>query len=335
MTTTACSAHHEIVAPSYRTFAESILRSIVDIMGDAVVGIDEAQRIILFNRAAEEMFGYTGAEIFEQPLGVLIPAESQERHADLVARFVGKGDAPTRRRMEEREAVSAVCKDGRHLPIGATIASVELEFGKVMVAVVRDISRHLEVQNRLLTSLRHHEELARTDPLTELMNVRAFKDAVRKEVARCVREGGAFTLAYIDVDHFKSVNDSRGHAFGDEVLKAIALRLQEHTRQMDCVARIGGDEFAILFPGSWGDSVYNRVCGIRAMLLEDVQQKDIPVTFSIGVLTCDDIPDEVETCLHQADNLMYRIKRSTRDGIAYGTLAQLMSDDGVDAVPRH
>lgn len=309
--------HAELVAPAYRAHADYLLAAIVDVIGDAVVAINDDQQIIVFNRGAEAMFGHAAARVLGQPLDLLLPPESRGRHADLVAGFAAE---PTvTRRMGERRTIQGVRRDGSRFPAGATIARLELPFGSVMVAVVRDISGHVEKRERLQESLRHEQTRARTDPLTGIHNLRAFQDALHRELARLDRGAAPLTLVYIDLDHFKPVNDNFGHAFGDELLVAIAQRLEDFVRDMDVVARVGGDEFAILMPEADGDSLQARVTRLRELLLEDMRQRQSGVTFSIGVLTCTAMPDSVETCMREADALMYRVKHSTRNAIAFGT----------------
>src|SRR5919106_4100001 len=110
--------------------------------------------------------------------------------------------------------------------------------------VVRLLSERVE---RLLAELRL---AAATDPLTGLLNRRAFADRCRDELARARRTGEAFATLLIDVDHFKQINDRDGHAAGDEALVGLAAALTGELREIDTVARIGGDEFAVLLPAT-------------------------------------------------------------------------------------
>ena len=101
---------------------------------------------------------------------------------------------------------------------------------------------------RLRVMLEREREMSRADPLTGLLNVRAFREALVVELLRLQRYGQPFSLAFIDVDDFKQVNDSRGHGEGDELLKSLAGVLRDSSRCTDVVARHGGDEFAVLYP---------------------------------------------------------------------------------------
>ncbi|MDZ7749697.1 MAG: diguanylate cyclase [Halofilum sp. (in: g-proteobacteria)] len=247
----------DIVAPGFREEAESLLAGIVDTISDAVVAVDDAQRIVVFNRGAQEMFGYQSEQILGQPLARLMPSDSRARHETLIAEFANES-APSRR-MGERRTIHGLRSDGSRFPAGATIARMEGSFGQVFVAIVRDISAHVETREHLRASLQEQEQLARTDPLTGLWNTRAFGQALEQELARLRRNGRPFTLVYLDLDRFKPVNDRYGHAFGDTLIRETARRLQEYFRAMDTVARIGGDEFVVLSPDSEGGTMHTRL----------------------------------------------------------------------------
>jgi predicted signal transduction protein with EAL and GGDEF domain len=102
--------------------------------------------------------------------------------------------------------------------------------------------------SELRTTLQRERHLARTDALTNVANRRYFYDLAEMEIARALRYEHSFTVAYIDINHFKRVNDQRGHAFGDALLYLVASTIQSNLRGVDVVARMGGDEFAILLP---------------------------------------------------------------------------------------
>ena len=157
--------------------------------------------------------------------------------------------------------------------------------------------------------------LARTDSLTGVRNRRFFYEALELETARARRYASPFTVALLDVDHFKGVNDRFGHSVGDAVLRDIARSLQNGIRGTDVVARLGGDEFALLFPQTDSRAAELALHKLADQLAARMNAGGWPVTFSIGAVTCVDAPCEGEELLRSADELMYGIKRDGSDGI--------------------
>lgn len=156
--------------------------------------------------------------------------------------------------------------------------------------------------------------LAALDPLTTLPNRRAFFEAAqeRLKVARKLKHPVA--LAYIDIDGFKGVNDTQGHASGDELLKEVAHSLRRVTRAKDLVARLGGDEFVVLLAEANGEITERLIQRIDEALMEGARRGDWPVSFSIGRVIFDTIPAGIEEMVQAADMKMYALKRqrSTR-----------------------
>jgi len=168
--------------------------------------------------------------------------------------------------------------------------------------------------------LEHERKLARTDPLTSVHNRRAFWSAAAREVARGRRQGTPFSLAFIDVDGFKGVNDSFGHHAGDELLRRIALALQKDLRELDMVARLGGDEFVLLLPGANEAAAGKVIQRLQKTLGKAAWRQSFDIDFSIGVLTVLESPDSVEQLVARADELMYQVKRSGRGLVLFDML---------------
>lgn len=168
----------------------------------------------------------------------------------------------------------------------------------------------------LLSNLRHRlrkeEELADTDPLTGAFNCRAFYELVEKEILRSRRYNHPFTIAYIDLDNFKMVNDRYGHTIGDDLLQKIALIMKANKRETDIAARLGGDEFAIMFLETGFHDSANVVRKIVTCMLDEMRKTELPVTFSVGVVTYEVAPNEVNQALRLADDLMYSVKKKVR-----------------------
>jgi diguanylate cyclase (GGDEF)-like protein len=170
-------------------------------------------------------------------------------------------------------------------------------------------------------ALAHQRELARTDYLTGAANARFFYDLVQIEINRLQRYKHSFTLAYIDLDNFKTVNDRFGHLIGDQLLCAVVLSAGKYLRKTDLVARLGGDEFALLLPETNQESARIALDKIQGALLEEMQKHNWPITFSIGVLTCNAVPNTPDELVSITDELMYAVKRDGKNAIKYSTYA--------------
>lgn len=186
-------------------------------------------------------------------------------------------------------------------------AFVRLVFFLVVALLLAALHAHLQKES----------QLARTDPLTGLLNARAFRERLTHDIAVTERNGGALTLAYIDVDDFKRVNDMAGHGEGDRLLRTIADRLTKGTRRADTVARLGGDEFGLVLPATDLDGAETLLVGLSEMLGQ-MTAAGGPVTCSIGAAVFHALPDDAETAVAAADDLMYEGKKSGRNALVVG-----------------
>lgn len=161
--------------------------------------------------------------------------------------------------------------------------------------------------------LRKERALSHADPLTGAANVRAFAALAEREISRQGRTGGPMSLAFLDVDDFKGINDRFGHGAGDGLLCAVAGVLRGMTRDADIVARIGGDEFAVLFPETGLDELRTILSRIREALEHVALKGGWPVGFSIGAVTMTSPPNSAYALLQLADKLMYESKRGGKN----------------------
>jgi len=169
----------------------------------------------------------------------------------------------------------------------------------------------------LKRALGAEQELARIDPLTNVPNRRSFVEATHREVLRAARYKRPLSIAYVDIDGFKEVNDKKGHKAGDDLLRIVAGTLQAHVRRTDMVARLGGDEFAISLSETDADAARAACENFRDALNAAVKRGDFPVTFSLGLVTYRSAPTTVDDIIHKADTLMYTVKHSGKNKIAH------------------
>ena len=177
----------------------------------------------------------------------------------------------------------------------------------------------------LLSALRKaHEremELARIDSLTGAVNARFFSEMVRMEIERSLRNKQPFTIACIDLDNFKSLNDSFGLSMGDKALCTIVKQAKSQLRKADVVARVGGDEFAFLLPETNQAAAQAALQRVHTSLLDEVGKNGWPLTFSMGVLTCIKTTQTSDELIKRANELMYWAKKNGTNSIHYSVYA--------------
>lgn len=167
--------------------------------------------------------------------------------------------------------------------------------------------------SELKFTLNNLEKLARTDALTGLINRMFFMELAKREIHKAIRHQESLTLAYIDIDDFKKINDQFGHHVGDNLLYLVADTAKSTLRKIDIIARIGGDEFAILLPRTSYESAEVVLHRVQRILLESMNKKGFSVTVSIGAITFNKPPNSVSEMIEKADNLMYFAKKQGKN----------------------
>ena len=169
----------------------------------------------------------------------------------------------------------------------------------------------------LKEALEREKALARTDYLTGAVNKRYFLEMATAEINRVSRYKGPFTVAYLDIDNFKVINDRFGHNAGDTLLRATGETVRKNIRSADVIGRMGGDEFAILFPETQPEAAQIVMRRVQRHLLDTVQKKEWPVTFSMGVATFVAPPNSAEEMIKAVDGIMYSAKNSGKNRIKF------------------
>jgi diguanylate cyclase (GGDEF)-like protein/PAS domain S-box-containing protein len=275
-------------------------------VGMAIVSLDG--RWLKTNDALRKLTGYSTEELGELTFQDITHPDDLDTNLELVRQTIA-GEIPSYE-VEKRY----VTKQGQcvwSLLSASMVRDVDGE-PSYFISQIQDISAHKRMEERL----RH---LADCDPLTDLWNRRRFDEELARQEARCARYGEQATLLMVDLDEFKTVNDTYGHKMGDAAILAVADALRDRLRKSDSVARIGGDEFAVLLVNVDIDHAYALADGLRAAIgaleVSDGEHTAV-ITASVGVTTIHKTTAAKRDPLMRADQAMYRAKQAGRDRVA-------------------
>lgn len=189
--------------------------------------------------------------------------------------------------------------------------------------------------DKLRVRIATEERLARTDAVTGIATRRAFWEKLDYNLVFATRERSPVTVAYIDLDDFKRINDTLGHKEGDRVLRLVARALTECTRRSDVAARLGGDEFALLLPNTDQAGAETFVANARQCLRKALGSGPSSVTCSIGCVTFQGVLPGADEAIKAADALMYKVKSRGKDAVAFETLAGVTDAATQPGAPRN
>lgn len=285
-------------------------RTAMDSTGDAIMLVSRpAMRFIEVNETASAMLGYTREELLAMGPMDLGSATSESLEQVYDALIAGEDS-------KDLIETQLLRKDGSLIQV-EVLRKAQCFGGEwIIVGVVRDITERKEAEKRL-----HH--LAHYDTLTGLPNRMLFYETLKKAVAQAEASDSAWKIAvlFIDLDHFKNVNDTLGHVIGDELLTQVGSRLLECVRIRDTVGRLGGDEFALILmhQDQQGGALVAKK--IREVLRApfDLNGYEACVTASIGVTVFPDDASNPEALIKYADTAMYRAKQAGRDTYRFFT----------------
>jgi diguanylate cyclase (GGDEF)-like protein/PAS domain S-box-containing protein len=287
---------------------ERILSAIMDSAHDAIVMLDGQGKVVFWNPAAEQLFGYSREEVLGQELHRLL-LQNEEiykvyKKAFTQFQLTGQGSV-----VGKTIELKGRRKDGREIHVELSLSALKIKEAWHAVGILRDIGERKKTEEQLY-------QLSITDPLTNVYNRRFFMQMLKQEIERAQRTGRSFSVIMLDLDHFKSVNDRFGHAAGDLVLKTIADAVDRRIRKTDILARWGGEEFIILLPETPVDSAANLAEELRANLSSLIMPEVGHVTASFGVAGY--VPsDTVDTIVMRADHMLYEAKAAGRNCVRY------------------
>jgi diguanylate cyclase (GGDEF)-like protein/PAS domain S-box-containing protein len=299
---------------SWQEFQASLLEAIYAASPDAILVVDERDIVVSHNDLLFDIFGIAPEEIPGSRDGSLAGRPDQPLLARVLDRVADPEDFLKRvKELYANPQLEDHCeiplKDGRTLERHSrALWNAERHYlGRVWF--FRDITAHKRTQRELL-------ELSQSDPLTGVANRRCFFQRANEEFERARRFGRALSLVMLDIDHFKRVNDRWGHAAGDRVLRALCENCAQLLRKVDLLARVGGEEFAVLLPdtdleGAWQLAERLRVGAAGRAVPEEGES--IRFTVSAGVATLLPSDTLLEEVLRRADRALYEAKGAGRN----------------------
>lgn len=298
---------------------ERDLSELIEIIPDAALVVNKDGKIVLVNNLAATLFGYTHAELHGASLAKLLPEGIREQHEKHVLQFF---QTQQNRPMGRGFRFLGVRQNGETFHVDIMLSHVQVKQESYAIAFIRDATQFKQTEEKIRLELESERKQALTDYLTGLANRRAFYQELDEDIAELRGGLPSFSVALIDLDDFKLINDNFGHDEGDRALQAIAAAIRETCRGSDFVARIGGDEFATIHPSaSEGDAelILERV---RAKVLDVTQQHGWHVSLSIGICHCKAYSEHcnVTEILRVADQAMYVGKRQGKNRINAGLL---------------
>ncbi len=281
-------------------------------IGEAVLSTDQSGHVTYLNPIAETLTGWSAREAAGRPLCEvlhIVDSGTREVAAGPVAEAIGFGcllplATPVLRR-----------RDGSEVPIEQIVTPIRDAHGRVTgdVIVVRDVSAATATSRRM-------SYLAGHDPLTDLPNRLFLGDRLAHGLALAQRHQRRLAVLFLDIDHFKSINDSYGHARGDELLRSIGRQLASCVRSSDTVSRYGGDEFVVVL--SELERPEDAAAGaqtIRAAVARPytIGGQQLRVTVTVGISVYPEDGEDAETLITSADMALYQAKHDGRDGYRF------------------
>ena len=290
---------------------------IIDSLHDGLYFVDTSRVITYWNKAAERISGYTAAEVIGKSC-----ADSILTHIDGKGRYLCKGLCPLAATIadgENRETeIYMHHKDGHRVPVFVRVSTLKDKQGKVIggIELFTDFSNIQANAFRIIEL----EKLALLDNLTQLANRNYIEREIHVRFEEYKRFKIPFGILFIDIDHFKKVNDTYGHDVGDEVLKYVARSFLANSRPFDLYGRWGGEEFIGIIRNITSDDLVHlgdrlRILVEHSYIIHD--DKKLHVTVSLGVTSVMD-NDNLEGLIKRADTLLYESKRMGRNRLTIG-----------------
>lgn len=273
---------------------------------DAFIGIDEDNKIIAWNAQAEKIFGWNKKEAIGENLGeLIIPDRYRDMHNAGIKRFISTGQGP---RVNTRLQLEALNREQVEFPIELTVGAIKLSGKYEFFAFIHDISDRRKSENNL-------RRLSQTDFLTQAGNRAIFLTNLQNAL-QSNKSDKLIAVLFIDLDHFKKINDTHGHLIGDKVLQKFVKVCKKHLHENDTIARLGGDEFAIILEvGAKPNALEQWFKSLQKSLihLPIAQKLSLTISLSVGVVFLSEKLTTTEQVMHLADTSLYEAKKAGRN----------------------
>ncbi|MBW8307463.1 MAG: EAL domain-containing protein [Thiobacillus sp.] len=277
--------------------SERRFRDLAETAHDGIIMTDPQGKIAYFNRAAERMFGYRRNQALERPIGTVLP--------EPLSCQLDEGLQHTR--VWETQGLR---QDGTNFMVEGSSSVFEGSTGRFITYVLRDLTERKQFERQLV-------HLANHDPLTNLPNRTFFQERLGVSLDEAALNGEQLAVLFLDLDRFKLINDTFGHALGDKLLLMVAERLAGCFRKGDVLARLGGDEFVVLLQGLSGKQdaalVAQKIMDTFAHAFQ-LDAHEVFVSASIGIAFYPSDAIDAGNLIRYADNAMYQAKEQ---GLGY------------------
>lgn len=293
------------------------LADLIDCALDAVWIVDEHDIVHYVNPAATELCGYAPEELIGGPFSRVLSRETAVLHAGYFRDHLDRGGGS--RVLGKLRELTILSRSGKFVQIELKAFKISPRDGTMRFgAIMRDITQRKQNEARQRRLLEKMQRIAAEDELTRLPNRRGFFDALHRIASAVKRHGRPACVAMIDIDRFKRVNDRYGHDAGDRTLAAVAGIMSASMRSEDLVARIGGEEFAVLFPdteiGAAHAALERLLANVRSTPIILSDGVALTVTVSAGLTAIEPTGDDAN-CLQAADAALLKAKKSGRDRV--------------------
>jgi len=290
-------------------------QTILDNIVDGVITINAQGRMESFNKAASTIFGYAPEEVLGRNVAMLMPQTHGSHHDGYLQHFQRTGEARVIGKPRELEGQH---RDGSVFSMSLSVSQIARSGQPIFIGIARDITQHRQDMEKI-------RRLAFYDPLTGLPNRRLLMDRVKQGMVTSHRTGQHGAVMFLDLDHFKRLNDTLGHDVGDVLLQQVAERLKHCVREGDSVARLGGDEFVMLLgalsiytheAAVQAETVANKILGALGQPYE-LLGHTYTSTPSIGIVVFMEDQETMDELLKKADVAMYQAKAAGRNTVRF------------------